>query len=105
MSQQDAIRLQLIGFTPNASNDVEIKLKLKGRRYSARFLQQRPSAADFDRNRRYFVTVKYRKEIGVAEGVGRAAITPVAVTLDAALLIGKVAIFPFTLPYRNMKIQ
>jgi hypothetical protein len=104
MSREDAIRLQLLGFIPNKKNDIEIKIHLKGRRYSARFLSQKPAAQEFDKNR-YFVTVKYRKQTGIAAGVGKAAITPVAVTLDAALLIGKVVIYPFTLPYKSMGIE
>lgn len=104
MAQEDAIRLQLLGFIPNKKHDIEIKINLKGRRYSARFLSQKPTAQDFDKNR-YFITVKYRKSTGIAEGVGKAAITPVAVTLDAALLIGKVVIYPFTLPYKSMGIE
>jgi hypothetical protein len=31
------------------------------------------------------------------KGVGKAAITPIAVTLDAVLLIGKVVVYPFSL--------
>ena len=35
------------------------------------------------------MNVNYRKDNGIAETVGKAAITPVAVTLDAALLVEK----------------
>lgn len=99
---QDAFKLQSMGFLPNAKNEVEIKLNLQGRRYSARYLGNINSQ---NITQRYFMNVNYRKDNGIAETVGKAAITPVAVTLDAALLIGKVAIYPFTLPYKKMGID
>lgn len=102
LPREDAIKLQLLGFTPNKKNDVEIKLELVGRRYSARYINQNPST---NLNNSYFIKVYYHDDIGVAEGVGKAAITPIAVTLDAVLLIGKVVIYPLTLPYRQFGIQ
>lgn len=97
LSAQDAFKMQALGFIPNSKNQLNIKMKLQGRRYSARYL----SGVDSQPVKRYYITINYRQETGVAESVGKAAITPVAMTLDAALLIGKVVIYPFTLPYNN----
>ncbi len=98
LPQEDMIKLQLSGFLPDKNNNITIKLTLSGRRYSARYLNQNPST---NLNDSYKIKVYYQDEIGFAEGVGKAAITPIAVTLDAALLIGKVVIYPLTLPYRQ----
>ncbi len=98
LPQEDMIKLQLSGFLPDKNNNITIKLTLSGRRYSARYLNQNPST---NLNDSYKIKVYYQNEIGFAEGVGKAAITPIAVTLDAALLIGKVVIYPLTLPYRQ----
>lgn len=101
LPQEDIIKLQVAGFIPDRKNNFVIKIDLKGRRYSARYLQQVPA----QNLSSYFVTVNYRKKTGIGDGIGKAAITPVAVTLDAALLIGKVAIYPFTLPYTKAGIK
>ncbi len=98
LPQEDMIKLQLLGFLPDGNNNIKIKMSLTGRRYSARYINQAPSA---ELNNSYTIKVYYQDEIGFVEGVGKAAITPVAVTLDAALFIGKVAIYPLTMPYRQ----
>lgn len=98
LPQEDQIKLQLMGFLPDKKNDISIALDLTGRRYSARYINQTPST---NLNNSYIIKVYYRDDVGVAEGVGKAAITPIAVTLDAVLLIGKVVIYPLTLPYRQ----
>jgi hypothetical protein len=103
LPREDAIKLQVLGFLPDNNNNISIKLNLKGRRYSARYLGQQNTSQNL--GNKYFVKVFYRKNTGFAEGVGKAAITPVAVTLDAALLIGKVVIYPFTLPYKQLGIE
>jgi hypothetical protein len=100
--QQDVINLQVLGFTPNKYNEIPITLNLKGRRYSAKYLQKNTSQ---NLQHRYFIKVSYRKNTALITGVGKAAVTPIAVTLDAALLIGKVAIFPFMIPYIPMGIK
>lgn len=101
ISAQDAFKLQSLGFIPNSRNDIKVKMNLQGRRYSARYL----SGVSSETVKRYYITINYREAVGVADGVGKAAITPVAMTLDAALLIGKVVIYPFTLPYKQMGID
>ncbi len=101
LSAQDAFKLQSMGFYPNSKNKINVKLKLQGRRYSARYL----GSVAAEKVDRYYININYRQDVGVADGVGKAAITPVAMTLDAALLIGKVVIYPFTLPYKKMGID
>jgi len=101
LSAQDAFKLQALGFTPNSKNQINVKMKLQGRRYSARYL----SGVNSEQVNHYYITINYRKEVGIADGVGKAAITPVAMTLDAALLIGKVVIYPFILPYKQIGID
>lgn len=98
LPQEDMVKLQLLGFLPDRDNKIHVKIPLSGRRYSARYLAQNPSA-NLPQN--YTVKVYYKDHIGFAEGVGKAAITPIAATLDAVLLIGKVAIYPLTMPYRQ----
>lgn len=101
ISAQDAFKLQSLGFIPNSRNDIKVKMKLQGRRYSARYL----SGVSSEAVKRYYITINYREDAGVVGSVGKAAITPVAMTLDAALLIGKVVIYPFTLPYKQIGID
>jgi hypothetical protein len=103
LPQGDAIKLQLLGFYPNKSNDFIIKLNLKGRRYSARYLAQQSGSQNIGSG--YFININYRKTTGFASGVGKAAITPVAVTLDAALLIGKIVIYPLRMSYQKSGIE
>jgi len=101
LPQEDMVKLQLMGFLPQRNNKITVKLKLSGRRYSARYISQNPAA---ELPNSFQIKVYYKEPIGFAEGVGKAAITPVAVTLDAALLIGKVALYPLTLPYRQFGV-
>lgn len=101
LPQEDMIKLQMMGFLPQRNNKITAKLKLSGRRYSARYISQNPAA---ELHNSFQIKVSYQDHIGFAEGVGKAAITPVAMTLDAALLIGKVALYPLTLPYRQFGV-
>jgi len=70
-----------------------IKVRLSGKRYLPKYLGNN-NATTLGSG----VTLPiYYKESNFIKGVGKAAITPIAVTLDAVLLIGKVAIYPFSL--------
>lgn len=85
----DMYKLQSLGIYPNKKDDAVVKINVVGRRYVARDLGfKTPTASNF-------IRVRYTKDTSVFGGVGKAAITPVAVTLDAVLLIGKVAMIPF----------
>lgn len=85
----DMYKLQSLGIYPNKENDAVVKISVMGRRYVARDLGfKTPTASNF-------IRVRYKKDTSLFGGVGKAAITPVAVTLDAVLLIGKVAMIPF----------
>lgn len=93
---EDKMTLKSMGLFPNQDGDITIKIPLSGRRYSARYLGQ-TSSAPVDSS--YKLTVYYKGDYNLVKGVGKAAITPVAVTLDAVLLIGKVVIFPIAMVY------
>lgn len=102
ISAQDAFKLQSLGFVANRDYKINVKMNLQGRRYSARYLS---GVSAESMKSRYYITINYRKDVGVADGVGKAAITPVAMTLDAALLIGKVIIYPLSLTYKRTGID
>jgi hypothetical protein len=89
---QDLQILRSYGFFPDKNDNILIKTKLTGRRYAARYLGQNVSSLKSPH-----VLSVYYSDSNLVKGVGKAAITPIAVTLDAVLLIGKVAIYPFSL--------
>lgn len=92
LPEEDVAKLRFLGFAPDKSDEVSIKVKLKGRRYVARYLGE--ALTKFNTN---YVIQIYYSDRSLIKGVGKAAITPIAVTLDAALLIGRVVIYPLTL--------
>ncbi|MBL6664939.1 MAG: hypothetical protein ISQ34_03755 [Rickettsiales bacterium] len=86
----DKYKLQSYGINPDENDDVQVKIRVQGRRYVAKYLgPQNPGAATSQTLRIYY------SDSNLVKGVGKAAITPIAVTLDAALLIGKVVVAPF----------
>lgn len=90
LPRTDMYKLQGLGIFPDQSGDVAIRINVSGRRYLARDLgavAKVPTASSV-------IRIQYR-DTSLVEGVGKAAITPVAVTLDAVLLIGKVVVAPF----------
>jgi len=90
---QDDIRiLRGLGFSGDKNDEVSIKIKLSGRRYAAKYIGQNFAATSVA----YTIPIYYN-DSGVIKDVGKAAITPVAVTLDAVLLIGKIVIYPLIL--------
>jgi len=84
--------LTSLGYKPNKKDEVTIKINLTGRRYSARNLGQ----ALISSSTTYKIPISY-DDSGFVKDVGKAAITPITVGLDAVLLIGKVVIMPFKL--------
>lgn len=96
LPREDEIKLRSLGLMPNKNGDILIKINLAGRRYSARYLGYN-AAPVFSGT--HTIKVFYEGDSNFAKGVGKAAITPVAVTLDAALLIGKVVVYPFKWVY------
>jgi hypothetical protein len=88
---EDAGTLMSLGFRPNKKDEVTIKIELSGRRYSARYLGQAIRA-----NTSYKIPIRYY-DSSTAKDIGKAAITPITVGVDAVLLIGKIIILPFEL--------
>lgn len=89
---QDLQILRSYGFFPDKNDNISIKTKLIGRRYAARYLGQNVSSLKIPH-----ILPIYYSDNNLVKGVGKAAVTPIAVTLDAVLLIGKVVIYPFSL--------
>lgn len=91
---EDVVVLESWGFRADKNDDVSIKIKLTGRRYAARYLGNLQGSSVMDT--RYTIPIYYN-DSGFVKGIGKAAITPVAVGLDAVLLIGKIVVAPFKL--------
>ncbi len=88
---EDMSALTSMGIKPDGNDDVSIKIKVSGRRYAARFIN-----ADLARGDKSFVvTVTYNKDSDLATDVGKVAITPLAVGLDAVIFVGKAVVYPF----------
>jgi hypothetical protein len=92
LSPQDKVTLISLGVRPDSYNNVEIKINLAGKRYSSRYLGHTTSRPT---NTSYTLTVYYNSS-SMAKDVGKIAITPIAVTLDAVLLIGKIVVYPLS---------
>ncbi|OFW80941.1 MAG: hypothetical protein A2887_06625 [Alphaproteobacteria bacterium RIFCSPLOWO2_01_FULL_40_26] len=92
LPREDMIKLQSMGFNPDREYRIVIKIPLIGRRYAARYLGQ----GSIPNENIYKIRIYY-SDPSLIKGVGKAAVTPVAVTLDAVILIGKVVILPFKL--------
>lgn len=89
---EDIAALQAMGFRPDRHDHLEIRVKLSGRRYVARYL-----GANLPNLNLPPIPIYYSEDVSLVKGVGKAAITPIAVTLDAALLIGKAVVYSFSL--------
>lgn len=91
---EDKITLVTLGFKPDRNDDIVVKIKISGKRYLSRYLGHNNSRPT---NASYVITVYYGQDSNLAKDVGKAAVTPIAVTLDAVLLIGKIVVAPFSL--------
>ncbi len=89
---EDQYRLQALRFFPDRNDTITIKIKLAGRRYAAKYLNQNLSQMSSIRT----IRIHYN-DSGIVKNIGKTAVTPIAVGLDAVLIIGKIAIYPFTL--------
>lgn len=89
----DAALLTSLGFRPDDDDEVTIKIKLDGRRYAARYLGGQNLTKS---NNTFMLPVTYYNS-GFTKNIGKAAITPVTVGLDAVILIGKAIVYPFSL--------
>ena len=88
---EDIGYLRSLGYAPTADDIISIKIDIKGRRYLARNLGQNLLRSGTT----YNLTITYY-DSNPASDIGKAAITPIAVGLDAVLLIGKVIVYPFS---------
>jgi len=91
LDKYDARALTKIGLKPNWRNKLTVKIDLSGKRYAAKYLGpvNKVSVAH---------TIKiYYNDSTALKDAGKIAITPIAVGIDAVLLIGKIAILPFAL--------
>ncbi len=92
LDREDAKTLMRMGFSPNRKDILEVKMELTGRRYAAKYLNQSLART----NTSHTITIYYH-DSNVVKDVGKVAITPIAVGLDAVLMIGKIVVSPFTL--------
>ncbi len=92
LPREDLRLLKSLGFQPDRKDNITVKIAMVGRRYAPRNLGQ--GAA---RTSDIYTIQIYYSDSNLAKDVGKAAITPIAVTLDAAILVGKVVFYPFTL--------
>lgn len=88
---EDLYTLEALGFKSDKNGNINVSLKLHGRRYAAKYLGQNMSTISAN-----YVIPIYYTDSNLAKGIGKAAITPLAVTLDAVLLIGKVMVYPLS---------
>jgi hypothetical protein len=89
---EDIGTLTSLGIRPNKKDEISIKVTLSGRRYSARNLGQ----ALMRSGSNYQIPVYYR-DSNLVKDIGKVAITPVTVGLDAVIFIGKAVVYPFSL--------
>ncbi len=92
LDREDAKTLMRLGFSPDRRDRLTVKMDLTGKRYAAKYLNQSLSKV----NTSHTITIYYN-DSNVVKDVGKVAITPIAVGLDAVLLIGKIVISPLTL--------
>ena len=89
---KDIALLRARGLREDKRGDIEIKIKVKGKRYRARPLGDQFAGLGGV----YKIPVYYTSQSNIIKDAGRMAITPIAVSLDAVLLIGKAIVYPVT---------
>ncbi len=93
LPENDKYILTGIGIAPDKKDYISVKIDLSGRRYLSKYLGHNQSN---ESSNTYKISIHYDESSGLVKGVGKAAVTPIAVTLDAVLLIGKVVVFPLS---------
>jgi len=88
---EDIGYLSSLGFKPDQGDNLSIKINIKGRRYLSRNLGENLVKSKTT----YIFTIHYY-DSSPTKDIGKAAITPIAVGLDAVLLIGKVIVYPLS---------
>lgn len=94
LPQEDKYMLQSMGARPDSNDEIKIKIGLSGMRYAAKYLSNQENAAS---NVNYTMKVYYSESDDLATGIGKAAITPIAVGIDAVWFIGKVVVYPLVM--------
>lgn len=92
LDREDARTLNRLGFTPDRHDTLTVKMELTGRRYAAKYLNQNVAGSKTS----HTFTIYYRDSNAVKD-VGKIAITPIVVGLDAVLMIGKIVVYPLSL--------
>lgn len=88
---EDKMRLTALGYREDRNGNVQIKINLSGKRYLSKYLGHNAATTT---GQSYVITVYYSGDSNIAKSVGKIAVTPIAVTLDAVLLIGKIVVAP-----------
>jgi hypothetical protein len=91
LDPQELYNLRLSGIYPDRNGEMIVRIDASGRRYAAKYLGQTTQST-----RSQNITIYY-KDSGVIKDAGKIAVTPIAVGVDAVLLIGKVVIKVFEL--------
>ncbi len=84
--------LSSMGYRPDRNDQISIKIDIQGRRYSSKYLG--PSAAQS--SIALDLPISYN-DSSAAKDIGKAAITPITIGIDAVLLIGKIVVAPLSL--------
>jgi len=92
LTPQELYSLRMIGVYPDRYNEILVRMKVSGRRYAAKYIGNNQSQLSTPQT----VTIRYSDSNAIKD-VGKVAVTPIAVGVDAVLLIGKVVVKVFEL--------
>ncbi len=87
---EDLMFLRALGFRESQSEILSVKFNLKGKRYAASGISDVPLPALTNT----YITDIYETS-GFFGNIGKITLTPLAITADSVLLVGKVLIAPF----------
>jgi hypothetical protein len=92
LTPQELYSLRMIGIYPDRYNEILVRMKVSGRRYAAKYI----GSTQGQLSNSQVVTIRYNDSNAIKD-VGKVAVTPIAVGVDAVLLIGKVVVKVFEL--------
>lgn len=92
LTSQELYSLRMIGVYPDRYNEILVRMKVSGRRYAAKYI----GGGQGQLSNSQVITIRYNNS-NVIKDVGKVAVTPIAVGVDAVLLIGKVVVKVFEL--------
>lgn len=84
--------LSALGYRPDKNDKVSIRVGVQGRRYSSKYLGPSVTQSNIILD----IPISY-SDSNTAKDIGKAAITPITLGIDAVLLIGKIVIAPLSL--------